>query len=546
MSFLKDLIGERQSGLQLAEWMHRNVRLDDGRPWDMSKRLALVEIVSNMAHRLITILKGAQTGFSTLFLGFAMYLLDQAQRNVIYFLPTRDMANRFSTTRMDAFVNRSEYLRSRLKGTDQTGLKEIDTHFLYFLGLQSVLGAISIPSDCNLYDEVDLIDQENMEWSLDRVAASDLALLRYFSVGMFPGIGIDERYQDGDRRSWHVRCEGCNHDQVVEDEFPEVLVNRGRRIYLACVKCGKALDVNKGNWVPEHPERSQDHISYRVPQLIMPGLNLQVIWDRWDRAKGKPSKEAKFKCSVLAKPDGGNMQPITDIVLNRIKLVSDYYFHDSWYETITGIGIDMGDKAHIAIVAPFGWEGIRPIFFAEIDVEDLIEMVLVIEQNFNAGALVIDAMPYKTTSKQVVRSLKKTTGYIQYFKGTDVKEKEEGEGDRTVRVVTVDRDESLDETTDLFAMNPPLALLPKPRTVQEEVLIKTVEQHLKKLVKEKEKESDDDSIAKYKKNVQNHFGMALNSARIALWLATGKGQKTGPTEYTTAKSRRVKFDKGAY
>ncbi|MCL6612618.1 MAG: phage terminase large subunit family protein [Peptococcaceae bacterium] len=546
MSFLKQLVGERQTGLDFAEWMHRNVRLDDGRPWDITKRQALVEIVSNMHHRMITILKGAQTGFSTLFLGFAMYLLDQVRRNVIYFLPTQKMSDRFSTTRMDAFVNRSEYLRSRLKGTDQTGLKEIDTHFLYFIGLQSVLGAISIPSDCNLYDEVDLIDQENLEWSLDRVAASDLALLRYFSVGMFPGIGIDERYRDGDRRRWHVRCEGCNHEQVVEDEFPKVLVNRNGRIYLACVRCGMPLDVNKGRWIAERPERSQDHISYRVPQLIMPGLNLQVIWDRWERSKGKPSKEAKFKCSVLAKPDGGNMQPITDEVLARVKLASDYYFHDHWHDTVTGIGIDMGDKAHIAIVAPFGWEGIRPLYFDEIDVEDLNERVQVLERNFNAGAVVIDAMPYKTTSKQVVRSLKKATGYIQYFKGTDVREKEEGEGDRAVRVVTVDRDESLDETTDLFAVNPPLALLPKPRTVQEETVLKAVEQHLKKLVKEKEKDSDDDSAAKYKKNVPNHFGMALNSARIALWLATGKGQKTGPSEYTTVQSRKARFEKGAY
>jgi hypothetical protein len=206
----------------------------------------------------------------------------------------------------------------------------------------------------------------------------------------------------------------------------------------------------------------------------------------------------------------------------------------------------MGDRAHIAVVAPFGGEGIRCLHFEEIDVEDLVERARHLEQAFNAGALVVDAMPYKTTSKQVVRSLKRATGYIQYFKGTDVQEKSEGEGDRAVRVVTVDRDESLDETTDIFATVPPLALLPKPRTVAEEQVLRTVESHLKKLVKEKEKEGDDDSAARYKKNVPNHYGMAINSARIALWLATGKGARTGPTEYTTIAARRAKFGKGAY
>jgi hypothetical protein len=542
---IKDLIGERQAGLDFAEWMHKNVRLDDGRPWDISQRRALVEIVDNLKHRQMTILKGAQTGFSTLFLGFAIWLLDQVRRNVIYFLPTQKMSDRFSTTRMDAFVNRSEYLRGRLRGTDQTGLKEIDTHFLYFVGLQSVLGAISIPSDCNLYDEVDLIDQENLDWSMDRIAASDLALLRFFSVGMFPGIGIDERYQDGDRRRWHVRCGGCRHDQVMEDEFPENFVRRDGQVMLVCVRCGRRLDVNNGHWVPEKPERTADHVSYRVPQLIIPGLNLGYIWDRWQRAKDKPSKLAKFRCSVLAKPDGGDLQPITDEVLQRVRLASDYYFHDRWSDTVTGIGIDMGDRAHIAVVAPFGGEGIRPLYFEEIDVEDLVERVKHLEVAFNAGALVVDALPYKTTAKQVVRSLKRAVGYIQYFKGTDVQEKSEGEGDRAVRVVTVDRDESLDETTDLFATVPPLALLPKPRTSAEEQVLRTVESHLKKLVKEKEKEAEDSPVH-YKKNVANHYGMALNSARIALWLATGKGLKTGPVEYTTVQTRRLKFGRGAY
>ncbi|GAB6170772.1 hypothetical protein JCM15765_02500 [Paradesulfitobacterium aromaticivorans] len=541
---IKDLVGERQAGLQFAEWMRKNVRLDDGRPWDMDRRKALAEIVGNMDHRLITILKGAQTGFSTLFLGFSIYLLDQVRRNVIYFLPTQLMSNRFSTTRMDALANRSEYLRSRLKGTDQTGLKEIDTHFLYFIGLQSVLGAISIPSDCNLYDEVDLIDQENLEWSLDRVAASDLALLRYFSVGMFPGIGIDERFQDGDRRLWHVVCPACHREQVVEDDFPDNMIFQDGLVLLVCIQCGRPLDVNNGHWVAEHPERSLDHISYRVPQLIMPGLNLQMIYDRYQRAKDKPSKLAKFNCSVLAKPDGGNMQPITDEVLKRVKASSDYYMHDSWHETITGIGIDMGDKAHVSVAAPFAGEGVRYLYFKEVDVEDLPGLVAHLEIAFNAGALVIDAMPYKTASKQVVRSLKRANGYIQYFRGADVKEGSEGEGDRAVPVVTVDRNESLDETTDLFACTPPLALLPKPRSVAEEQLLKMVEQHLKKLVKEKDKEDDDDAAAHYKKKVPNHFGMAANSARIALWLATGKGARYGPLDYTVVRRRTFNSMRG--
>ena len=210
------------------------------------------------------------------------------------------------------------------------------------------------------------------------------------------------------------RCE--SRVQVQAKPPADAHLRRGNgQVALVCVRCGRPLDVNNGHWVAQRPERTPSHVSFRVPQLIMPGLNLSFIWDRWEKAQHKPSKLAKFKCSVLAKPDGGNMQPITDEVLQRVKLTSDYYWHDRWYDTVTGIGIDMGDRAHIAVVAPFGSEGIRCLHFEEIDVDDLVERTRHLEQAFNAGALVVDAMPYKTTAKQVVRSLKRATGYIQYL-----------------------------------------------------------------------------------------------------------------------------------
>ncbi len=173
-----------------------------------------------------------------------------------------------------------------------------------------------------------------------------------------------------------------------------------------------------------------------------------------------------------------------------------------------------------------------------------MELIQSLERPFNVGALVIDAMPYKTDSKRVVRALERATGYIQYFKGDELKEGVEGEDARAVNKVTVDRNESLDETTDLFAANPPAALLPQPRTPGEEEIYKTVKRHLLKLVKEEVEEGGEKRI-RYKKNVPNHFGMAINSARIALYLAVGKRMQLGPMEYETVQRRRF-TRKGAY
>jgi hypothetical protein len=135
-------------------------------------------------------------------------------------------------------------------------------------------------------------------------------------------------------------------------------------------------------------------------------------------------------------------------------------------------------------------------------------------------------MPYKTESKRVVRILKKAHGFIQYFKAT-FRETTEGQDDKEVGVIQVDRDESLDDTTSHFAMNPPQALLFKPRTPEEEKTLDEIKRHLKKLVKEEISGPDGQKRIIYKKNVDNHFGMAINSARLALEYLDGTKRRSG-------------------
>jgi hypothetical protein len=139
-------------------------------------------------------------------------------------------------------------------------------------------------------------------------------------------------------------------------------------------------------------------------------------------------------------------------------------------------------------------------------------------------------MPYKTESKRVVRALQSGIGFIQYFK-SNYKETTEGEDEKEVRVIQVDRDESLDETTSLFGTNPPQAVLFKPRNVEEEKTLDEVKRHLKKLVKEEIMGADGQKRIIYKKNTENHFGMAINSARLALEFVTG-GRRKGSAAIT--------------
>lgn len=526
MSIINELVAKKEKMEDFVQYCREYLILDNGQIYDPIGRPFMEEIVSIYnSHPHVTIEKGAQTGFSTLAIAHALFMVDVMKRNIIYYLPTDKMATRFGQTRFDPYINRSDYLKGRLNGTDQPGLKEIDSYFLYILGLVSKTGAISIPADEIVFDEVALINQENMDLAQDRISApGSLGWQKYFSVALYEEDGIDDLFQLSDMRKWLIKCSGCGHYSAVEDEFPDCFVKKDGDVRIICIKCSKALDVTEGRWVAEHPDRSKDRLGYRVPQLIVPGANLQLIWNRWGRVQDKPSKRAQFRRSVLALPDSGNMQPVSSEVLKRVEAASDYNFTD--YSTrCTGVGIDMGDQAHVAIAEPYE-DGIRLLSFWEVDVEDLEALIEQIEEKYHVDCLIIDAMPYKTESKKVVRRLKKATGYIQYFSGSELKEGTEGEDEKKVKKITVDRDESLDETTDLFACTPPLALLPKPRNTDEEKLINTVKSHLKKLVKEEIGEGEDKKI-RYKKNVPNHFGMAINSARMAIeFVKKGTGNGT--------------------
>ena len=529
MSILGELVGESQKGLSFREYCYKHIILDDKTPYNVLNRAFMGDIVEDIfSHPHITISKGAQTGFSTLFLAHSFYLVDLWGANVIYYLPTDKMATRFGQTRFDPYVQRSKYLHSRLMGTDQAGLKQIGTHFFYMLGLVSKTGAISIPADEVLFDEVALINRENMDLAQDRILASKLGWQKYFSAPIFEEDGIDETYRESDMRKWTVTCEGCGRESIPEEEFPDNMRDKrknGGQVYLACLKCGKPLNVDNGRWEAEHPERS-NHRGYRVPQLAIREARLDLIWDRWLKAQGKPAKIARVRRSALGIADSGNMQPINSKVLEIVQAAGDYHFQDGSDE-VTGIGIDMGDQAHIAVVAPMGDDGFRTIAAFHIDVEDLLGLIPLWEEVYNAGALIIDAMPYKTESKRVVRALQKATGFIQYFK-LNYKETTEGEDEREVNVIQVDRDESLDETTSCFGTNPPQALLFKPRDTKEAKVLEEIKRHLKKLVKEEIIGPDGQKRISYKKNTENHYGMAINSARLALEFIRPGRRRKGP------------------
>lgn len=337
----------------LREFLEAEVAADKG-PFTLAGRAALAEPIERIERiireripdQTVSILKGTQIGFSTLAVGLALYCVIVERLNAGYFLPDDDFAARFDDTRIRATL-RSGKLQAAMrdgdfKGVKAKGLKEFPgadgSRFLYVLGLHDIGNATSVPLDMGLYDEADDIKPDNMQWSRDRYDASDFAFTLNLGMGRTPGAGIHAHYLGGSQRVWRVPCPGCGAEWALEENWPDIVreeegpAPRGgprggpeRKAFLACPACAHPLDREAGRWVPTDPgAEERGHASYRVPQLAVSAIRLDRILAKW-RAARTPREQAMFRCSCLALPDAGDMQPITDDLLRRLREAEPYH-----------------------------------------------------------------------------------------------------------------------------------------------------------------------------------------------------------------------------
>lgn len=478
----------------------------------------------------LDVLAGAQIGKSTLMCGFAGALPAWGQ-NVIYFLPNDKLADRFSDTRFAPMVQRSAWMRGNR--SDGSGGREVSNknlhsvagRWVYILGLETVTNAISIQADALIYDEVDLISGTNLEWSADRIDASKLRLQLGISVGMVQGAGIDERYQRGCQYVWCVKCPACGKDdQVLEEAFPACVECMDGLWQRVCVRCRKPYDVEAcGRWVARHPNRERErHYSYRIPQLIVPAVALGGIMKKWERAKSKRSRMAKYRCSTLAMPDGGDLQPITDGVLARSR-------HEAYPMVLAPsvlpryAGVDCGDSVHYACHEALPDGRMRFVYFEEMDSDSMVERIGYLDSTLGVCARVIDSKPLRTESRRLAYARPTSTWLLDFAgDGAEPEEHEDEHYGKAFLRATVGRDAALDEFTSMFVQEPPLFLLPSNDAASAPIL-DLVDQHLKRLTKIRTEDARGNTVEKYVTAVANHFGFAMLSSYLAEQLSGGGG-----------------------
>lgn len=531
-------------------FLRQEITTDRGEPLDFSDRQVWLPIIARLGNVIeqgipdcsLDVLAGAQIGKSILMGGFAG-VLPAFGWNVIYFLPSDVLAERFDDTRFIPMINRGPWLRTARK--DDTGrevsrksLHSINGVWAYVLGLESVKNAIAVQADALIYDEADLIPADNLAWSADRLDGSKLRLELGISVGMFDGAGQHERYLAGSQNVWVVKCPACKcDDQVLEDLFPDCIQKVDGEWARVCVRCGRAYDVQAcGRWVPRVPSREAErHYSYRMPQLIVPGVSLSRIMSKYAKAQHKRSKLAKFRCSTLAKPDGGDMQPVTDARISAAQ-AERYPMVLAPGGHLRFSGIDTGDAAHYAAheLLPDGRR--RYLWFEEMDSAELVARVEFLDTALGVTARVCDAKPLRNEARGLAFARPQSTWLLD-FAGDQSDPREEAAehyGQHYMRAL-VGRDAAMDDFLGEFSAEPCGVLLPSDDETGSPIL-DLVAQHLKRCTKEPSEDARGNTIHSYRHGVENHFGFAMLSSYLAEQLS---GAGAGGMDIATPARGRI-------
>ena len=516
---------QKRTRMELLDWIaHHKIMIQAGlkvRPFSLEGHEYLREIYSEHAPEEVYE-KAAQVGISVYHVLKALWLCDQYELKVLYYFPTDDAVEEFGTDRLDPIINNTLYLSERVSEARETGgaynrgLKQIGKSKVFMRGMMTKGKVKTVDGDYLVLDELDEANQENKDFAFDRILHSSLQWSSELSQPTLPDFGIDQSFGESDQRYWMLKCPACGEYNCLEENFPKNFMRRkDGGWYRGCLKCSSPLDMSLGEWVERYPGR--DKRGYHLSQLyttIRPEHvrdPADAIMKKYFKAR-KPSQKKNFQISIVGFPYGGENQPITDGVLDNCEAE---YVMGPGAGMATGMGIDVGDILHIVV------RGINPItlrpriLWAEsTDDWDRLGQLMRI---FCPQVGVIDAMPYKASAKRFALAFKGQV-YIQYFKGRE-QVTSEGEEEKEVQVIQVERTETLDDTCSEFVdceIEIPAMRLHEGKQLQ---AIQDFRSHLKRLVSETVERPDGRKERVYKGNVPNHFGMAANSARIAEGLA---------------------------
>lgn len=457
----------------------RNLQLSDGVSFELSGRPYLVGLVG-CDKKIMSAKKGSQVCITTSKYLEALHacVYRRFDKNIIYMLPTVSQAETLAKVSFDPIFRFNKWLK-KMVSNDSVSVKTVNGRSIVFVGAKSQkvgdssakdsINLRSIPADAVYRDEIDLMDEDMVDMSKQRLNASRFRIECNFGSPTVPGFGIDLLYDQGDQRKWQIKCTHCGKHTSLVESFPNSIIKVNGRWIRACVHCHKEIFVCDGDWIPEYPDRRE--ASFWVDGLISPMADLEGYMHRFHNSDG--TRLAEFQRSILglatieATCQLSVQQVLSQCRADGLKVYSD---------EPTCMGVDVGEVMHVVIGRRTGANTHDILYVGKAtdfgQIHDIAEKM-------NVQFAVIDKGPDIHGVKEFQKREKYPVYRCQYSEQMSLTH----DFDRETRVVKCNRNELCDRVHDAF-QNDKISI---PRDCPD---IKEFAEQLTKLAKDTQRHPD--------------------------------------------------------
>ena len=457
---VKDSITNVYTMGNLSQWITKNTTINM-RPYSYVGREYQKDIIDDPAKTLLVI-KAAQTGLSEIFARWALAsVTTQRDFTCIWTFPSSSDAEMFSKARLTPVIEDSKALKHALSRTiDSVELKQFNSNsFLYTRGTYSSTGALSVPADLLIHDEVERSDLESIAAYVSRLQAKPTKMRRLFSTPTVSGFGISLEAETAKRKRQMWTCSCCNHKFLPSYERDVVIpgfdqekrfLTRAlikdldwRSTKLLCPKCGRepSIDIKYREWVVENPSEPYETVAYYISpfcasSFITPSYLAKVSTDfnRWsefcNQALGETAEESDESLTV---------EDIQGMHTPNAMDSSEVHF----------MGTDVGVTCHI-VIGRVAQETLIVVHREKVLFTQYEARRRELCAKYRVITSVMDAFPYSDTASRVTEfdpnayaSIYVTKKSTELFTIKDVEANPE-EGKLNLRSVMVNRDVALD------------------------------------------------------------------------------------------------------
>ncbi len=396
-----------------------------GNPYRFIPNYPFMEAVARDRSTEIVAMKSAQVGFTELMVAKWYAYADLLQGNLMYVLPTDDLAKTLARGRIKEAHAVNPYLEQHLTGFDTLQQFKFKRNYMYIRGSQTQIKdgrqyqrqLISIDISRLFGDEVDEWNHGVFGKLQSRIGASLDPIAMYFSTPRLVDGGVSKLYAESDAKVWSIRCRKCgkwNLGLTIQDNVTDFDRPEAKPHTIICAHCHEPLnrlefDPKYVGWVAEHPDGGI-RSGYHFNKLFFRAASIDAIVDRFN----DPETVQECWNDDLGLPYQPKAYNITDNTIEQCATPSRADWEKVKEETRPRtIGIDMGKVIHYHVR---GWRSDKPVCLEVGSVRNFDQIREVIYR-YRVTLGVIDAQPDFLASINFCEEMKKhgVTLKVAYF-----------------------------------------------------------------------------------------------------------------------------------